>query len=93
MTLRKLMSSSVTAVAGAAMVFLAVTSVEAAMLPPPADVFVNSSLQLVAGDCGVGFHRNLWGHCRPNAVPRRHCQPGFHAISFPNGSGYRCVHN
>jgi len=97
MTLRKLMSGSMTAVAGAAMMLLAVTSVEAAMLPSPAAGLSTSEVQLAAEACGAGFHRNTAGICIHNAIqtamPGRHCQPGLHAISFPNGAGYRCVPN
>lgn len=93
MPLRKLMAGLATAAAGAAMMIFGVTSVDAAMLPTPVAGYAAPDLQLTAGGCGAGFHHNLWGHCRPNAVSRRHCQPGFHAISFPNGSGYRCVPN
>ncbi len=97
MTLRKLIPGSVIAVAAAGMILLAVTSVEAAMLLAPPAGLSTSEAQLAAEDCGAGFHRNTAGICIHNAIhtamPRRHCQPGLHAISFPNGAGYRCVPN
>ncbi len=97
MTLRKSMSGSMTALAGATMTLLAVTSVEAAMLPSPAAGLSTSEVQLAAEACGAGFHRNTAGICIHNAIhtamPRRYCQPGMHAISHPNRAGYRCVPN
>lgn len=72
---------------------LAAGSADAAMPTAPLASGFGSDIQLVAAGCGPGFHRNLWGYCRHNAVPRRHCPVGLHAVSFPNGSGYRCVAN
>jgi hypothetical protein len=72
MLIRKLMSCTFAAGAGAGVMLLSATVADA------------------AGGCGAGFHRNLAGVCRHDAVPGRHCQPGFRAISYPNGNGYRC---
>jgi hypothetical protein len=30
-------------------------------------------LILVAGGCGIGFHRGPWGGCRPNVSPYWPC--------------------
>jgi hypothetical protein len=54
-------------------------------------LFLITTAANAAGGCGSGMHRSLVGVCRHDAVARRHCQPGFHAVSFPNGDGYRCV--
>ena len=93
MLTNKVLGCSFAALAGAGAMLLAVTAADAAMLPPPAAAYPTSNVLLTAGGCGAGFHRNLAGVCRRDAVARRHCQPGFHAISFPTGNGFRCVPN
>jgi hypothetical protein len=70
--MRKLLSCSFAALAGAGILILGATATDA------------------ADGCAAGFHRNLSGYCSHNAVPRQHCRPGFHAVRYPNGSGYRC---
>jgi hypothetical protein len=63
---------------------------EAAMAPSAIDAST-PALHLASGGCGVGLRRTASGHCVHEALDRRHCQPGMHAVSFPNGKGYRCV--
>jgi hypothetical protein len=38
-----------------------------------------------ADGCGPGFHRNAWGHCRPNGVV---VAPGLVVGTFYPGHGY-----
>jgi hypothetical protein len=43
--------------------------------------FAKSDVILVAGGCGVGFHRGPYGYCVPNgpvAVGPRACPPGYY---------------
>jgi hypothetical protein len=44
---------------------------------------------LVAEGCGPGYHRGWFGRCRPNEIPRRACEPGWH---FSRLRGH-CVRN
>jgi hypothetical protein len=44
---------------------------------------------LVWDNCGVGFHRNVWGRCHSNYGPNSGCRPGYHV----GVSVYRCVPN
>jgi hypothetical protein len=55
-------------------------------LPIPA-----SDVHLAAMGCGPGYLRDASGMCVDFLDKTRRCPPGFFAISFPNGNGYRCV--
>lgn len=93
MKLSGLAGQSLAAFIGAGAIVVAVTAVEAAILPGPVVGNWTSGVQLAAGGCGAGFHRDIAGTCTPNRIHRRSCQPGFHPESFPNGNGYRCIPN
>jgi len=49
--------------------------------------------ELVATQCPPGYRARLVGGCTRVNQPRYTCQPGFHRITAPTGSGYRCVRN
>jgi hypothetical protein len=38
-------------------------------------------------NCGVGFHRNVWGRCHSNYGPDSGCRPGYHVGLYV----YKCV--
>ena len=49
------------------------------------DVAAAPAVTLVAGGCGLGFHRGPFGGCRPNGGPvvvARRCPRGFHLGPF-----------
>jgi hypothetical protein len=52
-----------------------------------------SQLEPVAAQCPAGYRARLVGGCTRVNQPRYTCQPGFHRIVAPTGSGYRCVRN
>jgi hypothetical protein len=60
----------------------------------PLDLKGGSDLVLVADGCGPGYHRNPWGHCKPNLYPTpygfypapyRVCPWGWHYSPFRGG--------
>jgi hypothetical protein len=60
---------------------------------PATDGVAARASQLRSGGCEVGLRHTLSGECVRDVAVNRHCQPGMHAVSFPKGSGYRCVRN
>jgi hypothetical protein len=50
-----------------------------------------SDIRLAAMGCGPGYYRDGSGACLDYLDKSRSCPPGFFAVSFPNGNGYRCV--
>jgi hypothetical protein len=52
-----------------------------------------SQPERVAAQCPPGWRARLIGGCTRVNQPRYTCQPGFHRIVAPTGSGYRCVQN
>jgi hypothetical protein len=58
---RKFMGGSLAALVGAGAIFLAATSAQAAMLPPPAGAYPTSDIQAAA--CVVGAHIGPLGAC------------------------------
>jgi hypothetical protein len=81
------------ALAGACAIALSLTGAEAAILPVSNASGQTPDVQLAAGDCGAGFHRDATGMCVVSRVHRRSCQPGLHAVPAMNGNGFRCIPN
>ena len=52
-----------------------------------------SSVEPAATQCPAGYRARLVGGCTRVNQPRYTCQPGFHRITAPTASGYRCVQN
>lgn len=50
-----------------------------------------SELRLAAMGCGPGYLRDASGTCVDYVDRSRICPPGYFALSFPNGNGFRCV--
>jgi hypothetical protein len=50
-----------------------------------------SDILLAAMGCGPGYYREASGACVDYLDKSRICPPGYFAVSFPNGNGYRCV--
>jgi hypothetical protein len=81
--------------AASAAVFLGLASVGASGMPlastpqPSAaapEQTSNPDVILVAGGCGIGFHRGPWGGCRPNLSPYWPC----HWVRTPWGPRRVC---
>ena len=60
---------------------LSFATLPAQAFPMSATPAVAPQITLVAGGCGLGYHRGPFGGCRPNGGPVlavRRCPPGFH---------------
>jgi hypothetical protein len=59
-----------------------------ALTPAPVDSRAAPDVIPVAEGCGPGFHRNEFGHCRPNEYHRT-CPFGWHFSEYRD----HCVRN
>src|SRR5436190_17255583 len=71
---------SILAVIGALATFAITSNADAFSVSPVPDL--RSDVTLIAGGCGVGFHRGPYGGCRPNVV-------GYPAVGYGGGAYYR----
>ena len=81
--MRKTLFASTLALLGLA----AAVPAEAMAFPPPGEE-APSAITLIAGGCGIGFHRGPWGGCRPNGYyGYRPYAYGYRPYAY--GYGYR----
>ena len=66
------MKTAFAILAAGAFLVLAGNNLSAAPVTPPG-VAASSDIVLVAGGCGVGWHRGPFGGCRRNLSPRWPC--------------------
>jgi hypothetical protein len=73
----------------AAMLLFAASAAQA--MPLPADIGSVSSphVVLVAGGCGIGFHRGPYGGCLPNVVVAPVPPPVAVPVPYWQGPGWR----
>ena len=67
-----------------------ILAAHAAQAGPEPDM-ASTKIQLAAAQCGFGYHRDVSGYCVDSMDYKRICPPGFFAVTFPNGNGFRCV--
>jgi hypothetical protein len=80
--LRKLSLAAAVAAFSAA----AIVNASAMPLAPATQGVEQAGVILVAGGCGIGFHRGPWGGCRPNLSPYWPC----HWVGTPWGPRRVC---
>jgi hypothetical protein len=67
----------------AAIAALSFVALDAQAFPLSNAPSVGSDVTLVEGGCGPGFHRNEFGHCRPNRGPAVIVEPGAPVVVAP----------